>query len=187
MIKTASRLPAVILAVCLMMVALMGASMACPAYAVSITVLSNSGGIEAEAQSAPSMGQDLGDFCGEAEVALMSSDGPSSMFDSNMESIMDHLDNDRNDDWASDTGSFVQTVGNITVILLIVFGVLGVGLNLIGGLLLISAWRNSRMGQAIAGSILFTVSVLISFNVFSLIAAVLGWVGIIASNVGNRT
>lgn len=138
--------------------------------------------------SVPSMGQNLSDFPGEAENVLMRSNGGNSLFgDSELESIMDQLDDDHyEDDWPYDTGSFAQDIGTITIILLIVFGVFGIGLNLIGGLLLISAWRNARMGRAIAGSILFTVSMLISFNLFSMVAAILGWAGVIASSVANR-
>ena len=188
MTKSISRVHAVILAACLMVATLMGASMIGSAYAAGNMLSPNSGGFVAQDQSVPSMGQNLSDFQGEAEIVLTSSNGVNSLFgDSEIESIIDQLDDDHDkDDWPYDTGSFAKDIGTITIILLIVFGVLGVGLNLIGGLLLISAWRNARMGRAIAGSILFTVSVLISFNLLSLVAAILGWAGVIASSVSNR-
>lgn len=188
MTKSISRVPAVILAACLMVATLMGASMIGSAYAAGNRLSPNSGGFVTKDQSVPSMGQNLSDFPGEAENVLMRSNGGNSLFgDSELESIMDQLDDDHyEDDWPYDTGSFAQDIGTITIILLIVFGVFGIGLNLIGGLLLISAWRNARMGRAIAGSILFTVSMLISFNLFSMVAAILGWAGVIASSVANR-
>lgn len=188
MTKSTSCIPAVALAICLAVGFLMGASMVEPAYAAGITISPNSGGFVTEAQGVATMGQNLGDFQGEVETTLTASSGPSSLFgDSDIETVIGQLDDDYDEDnWSSDTDSFVQTVGNITIILLIVFGVLGVSLNLIGGLLLISAWRKARIGLAVAGSILFTISVLISFNLFSLVAAILGWAGVISSSVANR-
>lgn len=90
--------------------------------------------------------------------------------------------------WSNRYSDMFTSAASISLIAVaVILGIYGL-FCLIGALLLLFAWRTGKTGQAIAGSVILTITAILGANLITLAAAVLGWIGVwrLSSNKSDQ-